>query len=169
MKRYLVFAGALLALHGSALAVEFNPDAAKAMQKSAVAAFEQSKNLKLLKTPSGKCLHAAGNFREDNANLLLQNCDGSYNQKWRLDEHGGIVNAAFQCATMQGAPGQAGANVVTGRCQGRPNQIWRMDPQSRLVTQGGKCLTVAGDINAPGVNVVIADCAGGPNQKWRFE
>lgn len=173
MKHTYLLAGLLAVYLPGALAVDFNPEALKAMQDKGkqivqeAKAAEETKAMRPFVLPGGKCLHVAGNPTKPGANLVIQNCNPEVvRQKWRFDEQGRLVNPAGLCVGVQGDPNKPGANAILQNCGPQAFQRWTRDDKNRMKNNRNKCLHAVGNANTPGGNVVTTNCNKAPNQVW---
>lgn len=168
MKHVLLLIGLLLVYMQAAVSVTFNPEALRTMQQEGHKIAEQAKDLRTVKLPNDKCLHASGNLGKAGANVEFRDCIvDSKNQQWRIDDQGRLVNQGGKCLGVAGDPNKAGASAVLQDCGSGKAQKWKLDGKQRLVNGVGKCLHAVGNAKTVSGNVVSNDCKEVPNQRWR--
>lgn len=125
---------------------------------------------------SYKCLDVAGASSVNGADIWQWECDGSANQRWRLQYAGGgyfylVAQHSGKCAEVAWASMVNGANVRQWDCRDDANQRWRLQYAGSgyfyLVAQhSGKCLEIAWSSPANGATAWQWECDGDSNQTW---
>lgn len=152
MKQLTLLNMAFLGFALPALAVEFNTDALKSMQKEGHKIVAEAQGGKPFKTRNGLCLDYAGKV------VMVKKCKSSgSSQTWHFDDKGRLVASDGRCI--------AGSNLA--KCSGAKGQQWEQDGKGRLAGNNGKCLQTQGNPPKAGAKVVAAGCSGAANQVWK--
>ncbi|MEP4149189.1 MAG: RICIN domain-containing protein [Halioglobus sp.] len=151
MKRIIAFSTIALACIAPVQAVDFNTDALKSMQKEGHAIVAEAEAARVYKASNGQCLAFSASA------LVLENCNGSKNQKWSLDGNSRLVAANGKCAD--------GAHLKA--CGNSNAQKWKHDSSRRLMSQAKKCLQPEGNPPKKGARVVAANCSKSSQQVWK--
>ena len=124
----------------------------------------------LVNPATGLCLHvhSSSSHPNDYTNVDVLHCDGSANQKWRLEDGGRMIHAVSgKCLD---ADSNNGNEVVVYGCSGAEWQSWQIKGETLVNTFNGNCLDIwmCPDGCSDGTDVKTAECWGGDNQKWVF-
>jgi hypothetical protein len=130
---------------------------------------------RLRNAAQGMCLDVAGWAAQDDANVLLWECNDDPDHVWSFTRTGELRNALNgTCLDAAGYAAEQGANVDVFRCEAQDDQRWRLVPRGRGTfemrnVRSGLCLDVNGRAGARGDNVLLWACDGGADQLWSFE
>lgn len=133
------------------------------------ASFKPNNQMLKSKRRDNFCLDVNNGTSNNGETILMWDCHGGNNQKWRLDEKSRLVAAhSGKCLDVTGAQTGNGSRVIQWDCHDGDNQKWEYDAQGRLHPKHAqdKCLDISGDSNQNGANMIIHQCHDGNNQKW---
>lgn len=151
MKRIIAVSAMALAFGGPAMAVEFNTDALKSMQKEGHKIVAESQGQRSYKASNGECLDFKGN------GLILAKCNGKSNsQKWSMDDKQRLVAHNGRCV--------GGSNLQ--ECGNSKAQKWTHDSHLRLINLAKKCLQPQGNPPGSGAQVVAGNCSKSDHLVW---
>jgi hypothetical protein len=129
----------------------------------------------------GLCLDIQGSTTTQNAPAVIQSCNGSTSQQWRMvlgSHQGGYfdsylinVNSGL-CLTIGNGSTSPGVPAVQATCQGAdPSQQWQTQWFfAKFVDENsGQCMGVGGALTTAGAQVVQWPCNGSPDQTWKYD
>lgn len=138
----------------------------------ALQAKKRTLDYRSLKNGGGKCLEAVlEELVTDGATIRLWECNGSLQQRWKLDAEGHLVNEGGKCLDVHAPDIQKdGGTVQLWECADVEQQTWTFTDQDALVNNaGGKCLDAhLPEFKTDGGRVQIWECAGAPQQTWTW-
>jgi Ricin-type beta-trefoil lectin domain/Chitin recognition protein len=117
----------------------------------------------------GFCVDVHEESRENGKQMVMWDCHGNANQRWRMDGAARLIsNHSNKCLDVYGGRTDNMAPVIQWDCHDGNNQKWDIDAQRRLRPRNapGKCLDVYSGNTANGAQLIIYDCHDGANQKW---
>ena len=133
-----------------AVAVDFNTEALKSMQKEGHQIAAEALGSRSFKTGKNFCLDYAGKV------VMVRKCKKTgTKQSWRLDDSGRLLASDGRCVAGQ----------YLAKCNQGKNQKWKLDDKNRL-SNGGRCLQTQSNPARNGAKVVPAPCNNAANQVW---
>ncbi len=115
----------------------------------------------------GKCLTTLGYTSANGTAVVLWDCLGQENQKWRMGANGTIVGFGGKCLTTINYSSANGTRLGLWDCLGQKNQAWRVLSNSHIDGLDAKCVATYGYTSANGTPVVMWDCLNQANLEWQ--
>ncbi|MEV6522854.1 ricin-type beta-trefoil lectin domain protein [Longispora sp. NPDC051575] len=139
--------------------------------------FQEQPDGSLKNVFSGRCLDTAGGARGYGAELIINDCDGSYRQNLMpKNNHALVTSDANRCLNINAAGWVGNGGLVrTDNCggtNGAQAETWTLRTDGSLLSAySGRCLDLVGSGTTAGTAVQLWDCvaSGGvaaPNQRW---
>ncbi len=118
-----------------------------------------------LRSSDNRCLDVYGHWTHDGAPVLVYNCYGTANQKWRVMVGGMLQGTeSGKCLAAAGDSANDGTGLVLAPCNAGVGQRWSLRGEIRAWND--KCLDVYGSYDADGTAVQLYTCHGGANQRF---
>ncbi len=132
---------------------------------------KRSLGFRSLQNGAGKCLDVdLEGLAENGGKIQIWECNGSVQQRWKIDQLGRLVNASGKCLDIHAPDVKTdGGKVQIWDCADADQQKWTLNKKGRLVNKGGKCLDVhAPDAKTDGGKVQIWACVDAVQQQWKW-
>jgi hypothetical protein len=117
----------------------------------------------------GRCMDISNSQNANGARIWLWDCHGLWNQLWRPQPNGSLLNPqSGRCLDINGYGTANGTIIQLWDCTGNWNQVWQPTADGALRNpQSGRCLDASGYGTANGTYLLLWDCTGNWNQVWQ--
>lgn len=121
------------------------------------------------------CLTVDGNSAQPGTAMVLQACDSSVGQQFKVEprhaaSYQELYNPAMaQCAALSGGNDGQGTHIVSWGCDGSPSQGWSLDASGNITSKSAPGACFDAQSGAAGQQVILWPCKGSANQHWTLD